>query len=194
MAATVQAPEGVDIAYEVHGDPRGGPFTVVFVHGWAGNWTDWRRQIELLGDRYPIVALDLGGHGESGLDRVDWKLPAFGDDVLAVVDEVGAHNVALVGHSMGGDTIVYASQQLGDRVTGLVWIDAFRSLGDEPVSRPAAVDSFLAPFRDDFTAAVDQFARNMFQATEWRAISRGAIEPPSSRPGPPLALTTSDRR
>ena len=88
-------------------------------------------QVDYLAERNVVVAVDLGGHGESGLGRADWNLAAFGDDVLAVVEEVGAQKVALVGHWMGGDAIVHAARQLGDRVAGLVWIDAFRSLGND---------------------------------------------------------------
>jgi pimeloyl-ACP methyl ester carboxylesterase len=108
-----------------------------------------------------VIAVDLGGHGESGLGRADWNLAAFGDDVVAVVDDIGAPKVALVGHSMGGDAIVHAARRLGDRVVGLVWVDAFRSLGNEQESSPDDVEAFLAPFRADFASAAKRFVRNL---------------------------------
>src|SRR3990170_4043018 len=121
--------DGVEIAYEIYGRTDGDARTVVLVHGWAGNRTFWSRQVGVLEERFRVVAVDLGGHGESGTGRGDWNLPLFGDDVVAVVEEVGADDVALVGHSMGGDAIVYAASSFGRRVRGLVWVDAFRSLG-----------------------------------------------------------------
>lgn len=157
----VRSRDGVEIAYTVAGAGDGAP-AVVFVHGWAGNRSYWHRQVDHFADRYQVVAVDLGGHGESGLGRHDWNLAAFGDDVLAVVHQIDAPKVALVGHSMGGDAILHAASQLGDRVAGLVWVDVVRSLGSEPVSPPDVVDSFLAPFRTDFAAAVTQFARSLF--------------------------------
>jgi pimeloyl-ACP methyl ester carboxylesterase len=153
--------DGVEIAYESHGDGAAGAPVVVLVHGWAGNRSYWANQVDVLAARSRVVALDLGGHGESGLGRVDWNLPAFGGDVVAVVDELGAERVALVGHSMGGDAIVYAARDLGDRVVGLVWLDTFRSLGDEPTSTPDDVAGFVAPFRDDFEGAVDRVVHGM---------------------------------
>ncbi len=161
----VRTHDGVDIAYSIHGAAAAEGLTVVLVHGWAGNRTYWDHQVEHLRDRYQVVAVDLGGHGESGLGRADWNLPAFGDDVIAVVHEVDAPQVALVGHSMGGDAAVHAARQLGDRVAGIVWVDVLRSLGDEPVSPPDVVDAFVAPFREDFAAAVDRFARSLFPTT-----------------------------
>ena len=58
---------------------------------------------------------------------------------------------------MGGDVIVYAARRLRDRVTGLVWVDAFRSLGKERPSSPEELEAFLAPFHDDFRAAAERF-------------------------------------
>ena len=154
--------DGIEIAYETHGRTGGDAPAVVLVHGWAGNRTYWANQVDLLAEWYHVVAVDLGGHGASGVGREDWNLPAFGDDVAAAIEEVGARDVALVGHSMGGDAIVFAACSLGDRVRGLVWVDAFRSLGDEPTSSAEDVAAFVAPFRDDFGVAVDRFARNLF--------------------------------
>ena len=83
---------------------------------------------------------------------------------------VGAQRVALVGHSMGGDAVVHTARRLGDRVAGLVWIDVFRSLGNETVSSPEEVEAFVAPFRDDFAAAVDQFVRRLLPETADRRL------------------------
>jgi pimeloyl-ACP methyl ester carboxylesterase len=157
--------DGVEIAYATHGAGAGETPAVVLVHGWAGNRTYWDHQVDYLAERNFVIAVDLGGHGASGLGRDDWNLAAFGDDVLAVVDDVGAQAVALVGHSMGGDAIVHAARRLGDRVIGLVWVDVFRSLGDEPVSSPEQVEAFVAPFRADFENAVARFVRNLLPAT-----------------------------
>jgi pimeloyl-ACP methyl ester carboxylesterase len=106
--------DGVEIAYATHGAGAGEAPAVVLVHGWAGNRTYWDHQVNYLADRNFVIAVDLGGHGASGLGRGEWNLAAFGDDVLAVVDDVGAQ-IALVGHSMGGDAIVHAARRLGDR-------------------------------------------------------------------------------
>ncbi len=166
---TTIAPDGVEIAYSVHGAVDA-PLSVVLVHGWAGNRSYWVHQVGPLSERHQVITVDLGGHGESGLGRTDWNLQAFGDDVVAVVEVVGAQQVVLVGHSMGGDAVVYAARALGDRVAGVVWVDVLRSLGDEPVSPPETVDGFVAPFREDFAAAVDQFARSLFPATADSAL------------------------
>jgi len=57
---------------------------------------------------------------------------------------------------------VFAARLLGDRVRGLVWVDTFRSLGDEPTSSADDVAGFVSPFHADFGATVDRFARSLF--------------------------------
>ena len=76
--------DGVEIAYATHGVAAGAEApAVVLVHGWAGNRTYWDQQVGDLGERNLVVAVDLGGHGGSGLGRAEWSLAAFGDDVVA---------------------------------------------------------------------------------------------------------------
>jgi pimeloyl-ACP methyl ester carboxylesterase len=168
MQQTTTSRDGVEIAYATYGMPDRD--AVALVHGWSGNRSYWTDQIDFLAERYCVIAVDLGGHGESGLGRDDWNLAAFGDDVVAVIEDVGAQKVALVGHSMGGDAVVHAAQRLGDRVVGLVWVDAFRSLGDESPSPPDEVEAFLAPFREDFGRAVERFVRGMVAETADRGL------------------------
>jgi pimeloyl-ACP methyl ester carboxylesterase len=77
------------------------------VHGSGGESTVWKSQSRIA-DRYPVVALDLSGHGES--DDVDASagfgaLSAYADDVIAVADEVDAD--VFVGNSLGGAVVLH---------------------------------------------------------------------------------------
>src|SRR5438874_678908 len=78
--------DGVEIAYATFGEPGGCAPAVVLVHGWSGNRGYWMHQADFLAERHHVIAVDLGGHGESGLGRDDWNLAAFGDDVVAVIE------------------------------------------------------------------------------------------------------------
>jgi pimeloyl-ACP methyl ester carboxylesterase len=156
-APTVPSADGVPIAYEVHG--QGSP-VLVLVHGWSCDRGYWKEQIEYLAPQYQLVLIDLAGHGESGMGRKDYTMAAFGADVAAVVDSLGARNVVLVGHSMGADVVVEAAKLLRGKVVGLVWVDQYDSL-DSPNS-VATVDAFVDRFRKDFHGSTDKFVRGMF--------------------------------
>ena len=139
--------DGVEIHYETAG--RGDP-VVVFVHGWSCDRGYWRDQMVHLSRSHRVVALDLGGHGESGLGRAEWTIAAFANDVRAVVEALGLRNVVLVGHSMGGPIIVEGARLMPDRVRALVPVDTF----NEPDLRipPAEREKFLGGLRQDFAA------------------------------------------
>jgi pimeloyl-ACP methyl ester carboxylesterase len=176
--------DGARIAFESAGE---GPPLVVFVHGWSCDRTFWAAQMAAFAHGQRVAALDLGGHGESGTDRASWTMAAFGADVAAVVDRLGADDVVLVGHSMGGDVVVEASRRLGQRVRGLVWVDTYDSL-DDPMT-PDELDAFVAPFRTDFRAATDRFVRSLFLPNTDPAIVERVARVMSSAP-PTIALNS----
>ena len=157
LSVASRAPDGVRIAYDVHG---AGEPAVVLIHGWCCNRTHWRAQVAPLARRGRVVALDLAGHGESSSARTDWTTAAFGADVAAVVDDIGATEVILVGHSMGADVALEAARVLPDRVRGIVWIDQYTQLSH--FMGEAEVAARVAPFRADFAATARAFVRRLF--------------------------------
>ena len=193
MPDPVHSFDGVPIAYETHGE--GAP-ALVLVHGWSCDRSYWAAQIEPLARALRVVAVDLAGHGESGLEREAWTIAAFGADVAAVVDTLGLDRVVLVGHSMGGDVILEAARRLPGRVAGLVWVDVYKRLGT-----PRTVEQvrrFMAPFQDEFREATRVFVRNMFPAEAdpalvERVVSDMAAAPPSIAIAAMHAATTYDR-
>ena len=172
------SPDGIPVYHEVHGS--GAP-ALVFVHGWSCDRSYWSRQLGYFAGRYQVVAVDLAGHGESGIGRRAWTMPAFGDDVVAVVEKLELEDMVLIGHSMGGDVIVEAALHLPDRVAGLVWADTYNTLG-EPHTREE-IEQFQVPFREDFVTATRDMVRRMFvpgsdaELVEWVATDMSAAPP-----------------
>jgi pimeloyl-ACP methyl ester carboxylesterase len=156
----VMSADGVPVRYAVYG---AGLPAIVFVHGWSCDRRYWLGQVGHFAARFTVVTVDLAGHGESGTDRRSWTMPAFGEDVAAVVTGLDLPEVVLVGHSMGGDVIVEAARRLRPRVRGLVWADVYRSL-DESSSNAGIEEqtaAFIAPFEADFGAATGAFVRRI---------------------------------
>jgi pimeloyl-ACP methyl ester carboxylesterase len=149
--------DGVPIRYEVHG---AGLPALVFVHGWTCDRSYWGRQIGHFARKYQVVAVDLASHGESGLDRKAWTIPAFGEDVVAVVEKLELEQVVLIGHSMGGPVIVEAARRMPARVVGVVGADTYRNVGQTWTREQ--IDEILAPFRANFVEASRKYVRDMF--------------------------------
>jgi pimeloyl-ACP methyl ester carboxylesterase len=174
--------DGVRIAYEVHGE--GSP-TLVFVHGWSCNRGYWAGQLEPLSTQYKVVAIDLGGHGESGRGRKAWTIESFGADVAAVVKKLDLERVVLIGHSMGGDVIPEAARRLPGRVAGLIWVDTYKELGTGRT--PEEVEAFVSKFRANFVDTTRVFVRGLFLPTSDRTLVERVATDMSAAP-PAVAL------
>lgn len=171
--------DGLEVHYHVEG--QGDP-ALVFVHCWACDRHLWDEQVAAFAPRHRVVTLDLGGHGDSGRTRTEWTVPAFGEDVRAVVEAVDLRRAVLIGHSLGGPVILEAALRLQGRVAALVPVDTLLNVGEE--SKPAEVDAFLAPFRADFKAAATKFVREwMFVPTsDPKLVARVAAQASSMPP------------
>ncbi|MEE9186521.1 MAG: alpha/beta hydrolase [Bacteroidota bacterium] len=160
IEGTVVSTDGIRISYQVQG---GGEPALVFVHCWSCDRSYWNEQLNHLARRHKVVAIDLAGHGESGLGRESWTMAAFGGDVVAVVEKLDLDPVVLIGHSMGGPVILEAARRIPDRVIGLVGVDTFQDF--EAKYTDEQREEFFAPMRINFTEATRQFVRN-FMFTE----------------------------
>jgi pimeloyl-ACP methyl ester carboxylesterase len=157
MKDIARSSDGIPVHFDAAGE--GAP-ALVFVHGWSCDRTYWSGQVEHFVERYHVVAVDLAGHGKSGGGRRAWTMPAFGADVVAVVEKLDLRDLVLIGHSMGGDVIVEVALALPDRVAGLVWVDVYATLGR--ARTPAEIEEFVQPFRRDFVSAARAFVSRMF--------------------------------
>jgi pimeloyl-ACP methyl ester carboxylesterase len=152
--ASVKAADGVEIHYQIAGS---GEPALVLVHGWSCDRSYWRAQIDHFAKSHRVIAVDLGGHGESGLGRREWTMAAFGEDVRAAVQAVGPEKVVLVGHSMGGPVVAEAAKLMPGRVAGLVMVDFFTDVDRRYTAKEQ--EGFLAPMRADFPKMTQAFVR-----------------------------------
>jgi pimeloyl-ACP methyl ester carboxylesterase len=171
--------DGVRVPYAIYG---GGRPALVLIHGWSCNSTYWAAQVATLSERFRVITLDLGGHGQASTGRASWTMDSFGRDVSAVVDAAGLEQVVLVGHSMGGNVAVAAALHLGKQVQGMIWVDTYKRLG-APRS-PEEIQQVLAPFRADFQKTTEAYVRGMFPAGADKTLVRRvakdmAASPPS---------------
>ena len=157
-SSRVESADGSSIFYDSRGE---GDVTLVFVHCWTCNSEFWQPQIDYFARDYRVVWLDLAGHGKSSSQRQEYTMSAFGNDVAAVVDRVGADRVVLVGHSMGGPVVIEAAKLLGDRVIGIVGVDTFYTPFEFDTSEEK-IQAFVQPFKEDFKGASEQLVQSMF--------------------------------
>ena len=128
---TVTTNDGIELHVEiVSALHESGKPTVVFVHGFCldqGTFHFQRKFLDEIGD-HRMVFYDQPGHGYStSLSKGEYELPALGDALYDVIKAaVPTGNIVLIGHSMGGMTIMALAEQhpdlFKDRVCGVILI------------------------------------------------------------------------
>jgi len=109
-------------------DPALAGLTVLFAHGYALNLDSWHYQRMALRGRARLVLYDQRSHGRSGRAEFDTHhVDQLGRDMAAVIDAVAPTGpLMLVGHSMGGMTIMALAAQrpelFSDRIYGVALI------------------------------------------------------------------------
>lgn len=96
---------------------------VVFCHGFPGLWYSWRHQLgPVAAAGWRAVAVDQRGYGRSDrpLDAADYDADHVMDDLLHLLDALGAEQAVFVGHDFGAQQVCNLAVRHPDRVAGVV--------------------------------------------------------------------------
>ncbi|NKZ02697.1 alpha/beta fold hydrolase [Actinomadura latina] len=142
----VRADDGTRLYAEIDGDDRT-DLAVVFSHGWTLTQDSWHFQRKALRGLGRLVFWDHRGHGRSdGGARDGYSIPRLAADLGAVIEATvpAGTPVVLVGHSMGGMTIMrYCDENpglVGRRVLATCLLcTSSGALGEVTLGMPALV-------------------------------------------------------
>ncbi|HTY26646.1 MAG TPA: alpha/beta hydrolase, partial [Mycobacterium sp.] len=129
----VTTPDGVPLVVREVG-PITAPLTVVFAHGFCLRMGSFHFQRAALaqrwGDQVRMVFYDQRGHGQSSAAPVEtYTVPQLGQDLETILQVMVPRGpVVLVGHSMGGMTVLSHARQFpqhyGHRIVGAALISS----------------------------------------------------------------------
>lgn len=126
----VLSTDGTSIVYRVTGDAAARP--LVLLHGWAQSSKCWGEEVlTALSDRFRVIAVDLRGHGYSGVPRDGYdRRDNWAADVQAVLDAEDARGAVLLGWSYGGLVICdHLAVHGAGHLAGVVFVGAITSIG-----------------------------------------------------------------
>jgi pimeloyl-ACP methyl ester carboxylesterase len=189
----VYADDGVPLHCEVVG-PDDADVTVVFIHGFALSMDSWHFQRRDL-DLPRMVFFDQRSHGASGRSpRENATIDQLGRDLHSLLQAVVPRGrVVLVGHSMGGMTLLALADRhpelFGDRVIGAGLISTAAGAFAETIfGLPGLVGRALRPVAPGLIRAANRQAHLLEQGRRagsdvaymlTRRFSYGGNVPPS---------------
>ena len=176
------AANGVDYYYEVRGE--GEP--LLLLHGGLGSIDMFGPVLPALAEGRQVIAVDLQGHGRTELGDRPLSLEAMGDDMEAIVRELGHDQVDVLGYSMGGGVAFQFAAQHPQAVRRLALVSAgFAQDGFYPdiLAQQAQVNAGMAEFMkdtpmyksyiavapkpEDFPRLLDQMGDHMRKPYDW---------------------------
>lgn len=120
---TIGSIDGPQGRLALNDEPGPGP-AVLFVHGDAGNQTQWREALDHLRTHRRAIAFDLRGSGQSALPADnDYSYAGRSDDIGAVVHALNLGACILVAHSGGGVAALHYAAEHPERVRALLLVD-----------------------------------------------------------------------
>jgi pimeloyl-ACP methyl ester carboxylesterase len=112
--------DGQRLAYTTHGS---GPRVAILLHGLLFSQRMHGTLARALADRgNRVLTLDLLGHGESDRPVDSWRysIPAFGREVVALLDHLDEPEAVVMGTSLGANVALEVAAQAPQRLRGMV--------------------------------------------------------------------------
>jgi len=122
---------------------------LIIVHGLYGSGDNWVSIARELSDRFEVYVVDQRNHGQSPHSEVH-DYPSMREDLCDLMESQGIKKAVLIGHSMGGKTVMSFAETWPERVQALISIDigpkSYRNLAlasRSAANHPAIIDAML---------------------------------------------------
>jgi esterase len=98
------------------GDP------LIILHGLFGSSDNWNTLARRFAEHRQVILVDQRNHGRSfHAEEMDYSMMAI--DLVALMDELGLEKADLLGHSMGGKTVLAMAMEYPDYISRLIVAD-----------------------------------------------------------------------
>lgn len=98
------------------------PTTIIILHGIFGSSDNWLTIGKVLGEQFTVYMLDQRNHGQSPRSE-EFNYKVMADDLKEFIAENGIENPILIGHSMGGKTVMQFAMNYPEAFAKMVVVD-----------------------------------------------------------------------
>ncbi|MEO0472600.1 MAG: alpha/beta fold hydrolase [Bacteroidota bacterium] len=95
---------------------------LIILHGLFGSLDNWVSHARSLSEDYSVYILDQRNHGKSP-HAPDWDYDIMAEDLAEFMDQHGIMQAHLLGHSMGGKTVIAFANLYPERIDKLIVAD-----------------------------------------------------------------------
>ncbi|CEF99871.1 Alpha/beta hydrolase fold-1 [Ostreococcus tauri] len=175
---------GHRVAYRSSG--TSGP-AIVLVHGFGVSSYQFRDNIEALGERNRVFAIDLVGFGASDQPDVAYNMEFWRDQVIDFVENVVGEPAVLVGNSIGSLAAVHVASASPKSTSGIVLINCAGGMNNKVKRLDGDFDGYGLQYKAvvpifsvvlaiiDTVLKIEPIAKPLFNSVRGEENVRGAL-------------------
>ncbi len=120
---------------------------LVILHGLFGSLDNWQTLARRYAEHFSVFIVDQRNHGKSPHSNDPFNYPQLAQDLYEFLDQQGIYEAHLLGHSMGGKTVMQFAAEHEDLIDKMVVADmGIRQYGPHHTLILETLDAF--PFAD----------------------------------------------
>jgi len=95
---------------------------IVILHGLFGSSDNWQTLGKKFAENFEVYLVDQRNHGHSPKSN-EFNYQLLSDDLYKLITDLELENIILIGHSMGGKTVMHFAQQHPTFIEKLIVVD-----------------------------------------------------------------------
>ena len=173
----LERPEGHKLHIEFYGNANSQP--IIMLHGWSSNSLQWYYFKKHLAKNFRLIVVDMPGLGKSGKPKNnDYSLAKFSNDLKAVIDLCENKKPFVLGHSIGGMTILNSCKLFGQsfyqQISGLILLHTTYTNPSKTCKFSSLVTALQKPVLTPILHIMIALAP-IFQISNWLKFFNGSM-------------------
>lgn len=107
----------------IEGGETGG-YPILFLPGWSVSTEPYRDYLDILAQKYWVIALDLPGFGRSPCSRSLTSYQTYANCIVQLIERMNLDRFRLIGHSFGGGVALALAAAVPQAIDSLIIIDS----------------------------------------------------------------------